>query len=48
VQVSDFETGKMEWELYKFGDETVSMKVENARQEPPVYEHRPKRFSRRR
>ncbi|VVB73999.1 putative KH and PIN-domain containing protein [uncultured archaeon] len=48
VQVSDFETGKIEWELYKFGDETVSMKVENPRQEAPVYEHRPKRFNRRR
>ncbi len=28
VQVSDFETGKIEWELYKFGDETVSMQVD--------------------
>jgi ATPase len=48
VQVSDFENGKVEWELYKFGDETVSMKVENTRQEHPIYEHRPKRFNRRR
>lgn len=48
VQVSDFETGKVEWELYKFGDETVSMKVENTKQENLIYERRPKRFNRRR
>jgi len=48
VQVSDFEMDNVEWELYKFGDETVSMKVENPRQEAPVYEHRPKHYKRRR
>lgn len=29
VQVSDFETGKVEWEIYKFGDETVSIQIES-------------------
>ena len=27
VQVYDFETGRVEWEIYKFGDETVSVPV---------------------
>ncbi|MEM3408186.1 MAG: PINc/VapC family ATPase [Candidatus Micrarchaeia archaeon] len=29
VQVSDFESGKIEWEIYKFGDETVSIQIES-------------------
>ena len=32
VQVSDFETGKIEWELYKFGDETVSIQIDEREQ----------------
>jgi ATPase len=29
VQVCDFETGRVEWELYKFGEETVSVRIED-------------------
>ncbi|MCS7109817.1 MAG: PINc/VapC family ATPase [Candidatus Micrarchaeota archaeon] len=28
VQVCDFETGRVEWEIYKFGEETVSVQIE--------------------
>ena len=44
VQVSDFETGKIEWELYKFGDETVSMQVD----ERDHSEERRERYGRKR
>lgn len=39
VQVSDFETGHVEWELYKFGDETVSVPVAEGkgREEQPRF-----------
>jgi ATPase len=39
VQVSDFETGQVEWEMYKFGDETVSMPVKEGkeREEQPRF-----------